>query len=468
MKLHNTLTRTVEEFTPKENTVTLYTCGLTVYAHPHIGNWSYFIFCDILHRTLLGAGYSVNRTQNITDVGHLVSDDDDGEDKLEKGARQEGLSAWDVAAKYTKIAEKEAVALQLLPPTSMIPATSCIDAQIECIVSLEQKGYTYTTKDGVYFDTSKVSDYGKLARLDKTGLAAGARVDVAGKKHITDFALWKFNTTGKKRDMEWDSPFGRGFPGWHIECSAIALQTLGETIDIHTGGIDHIPVHHTNEIAQTESLTGKPFARFWAHSNHIKVNNTKISKSLGNGYLLSDITRGGYSLMAFKLMVLSKHYRTEGNFTFEILESFENRLKKWRKAVDTRWQPDILNQVQDSQDEPYRADMFAEKLDALLQDDLNTPGALAYIDAFFDEVEKGSICAMCVDSNVSLIDQSLGLDLGVRSADITDQQKNILRERQSARENKDWGKSDTLRTTLESMGIGVKDLPQTQQWFRLK
>jgi cysteinyl-tRNA synthetase len=313
MELYNTMSRQVEEVTPREgegNRLTMYTCGLTVYSEPQIGNWVAYIYSDVLTRVLLANDFDIRRIQNITDVGHLVSDDDDGEDKMEKGAKRENMTAWDVAAKYSELSQQQAYdQLGLLRPAELVPATSCIDKQIEFASALEEKGYLYRTPDGMYFDTSKVSDYGKLARLDIAGLEPGARVDMAGKRNITDFAVWKFSPEGAKRDMEWDSPWGVGFPGWHLECSTIILENLGEQIDIHTGGIDHIPVHHTNEIAQTESLTDKQFVRYWFHNNHMKVDGTKLSKSLGNSYTLDDITSRGYSLDAFKLLVLSSHYR---------------------------------------------------------------------------------------------------------------------------------------------------------------
>ncbi|MDQ5912858.1 MAG: cysteinyl-tRNA synthetase, partial [Patescibacteria group bacterium] len=318
MKLYNTLTRKTEEFkTLEDKKVKLYTCGLTVYSQPHIGNWVAYIYWDILVRTLKASGYEVERVQNITDVGHLTSDEDAGEDKMLKGALKEGLTAWEVAEKYIKVADREAFELLgLLHPEHMPRATEYIPQQIDFVKTLEEKGFTYVIEDGVYFDTSKLENYGELARLDIEGLQFGARVEDTGKKNPTDFAVWKFSKPGEKRDMEWDSPWGMGFPGWHLECSVMAREILGDTIDIHTGGIDHIPVHHTNEIAQTEAVTGKKFSNFWIHANHIKVDGTKMSKSLGNIHTLQDILDKGFGLQAFKLVVLSKHYRTEGNFTW--------------------------------------------------------------------------------------------------------------------------------------------------------
>lgn len=455
MKLYNTLSRTVEAFKPlQDNKVKMYTCGLTVYSQPQIGNWVAYIYADVLTRTLQASGYDVTRIQNITDVGHLVSDDDVGEDKMEKGAKSEGLTAWQVADKYIQIADDEAYnQLQLLRPTKLVRATDLIQEQINFVKILDEKGYTYTTDDGVYFDTSKLDDYGKLARLDIEGLEAGARVDVSGKKHKTDFALWKFSPKDQQRDMEWDSPWGKGFPGWHLECSVIAYENLGEQIDLHTGGIDHIPVHHTNEIAQTETVTGKQFSKYWFHNNHIKINGTKLSKSLGNSYTLQDIIDKGYSLNAFKLLVLSSHYRTEGNFTWEILEAAQNRVNRWREMFNRRWQMDIL-----SNDQP---DISSDILEAL-QDDLNTPKVLAIIDEYFDTVDSNG--AMPNRDTLVSIRDMLGIDL--LEYDIEDEAKALIQQRAAAREAKDWAQSDKLRDELAKQGIELRDTPEGQLWYR--
>jgi cysteinyl-tRNA synthetase len=466
MKLYNTLSRSVEELRTIENKkVRLYTCGLTVYSQPHIGNWVSYIYWDVLVRTLESRGYVVDRVQNITDVGHLVSDDDTGEDKMEKGARKEGVTAWQVAEKYIEVANEEAKLLGLLPPNHLIRATDLITEQIEFVKILEAKGYTYTIDDGVYFDSSKLGDYGKLARLDISGLQAGARVSIGEKKNPTDFALWKFSPKyhdgEKKRDMEWESPWGTGFPGWHLECSVIARQLLGDQIDIHTGGIDHIPVHHTNEIAQTEALTDKTFSTFWMHANHIKVDGTKISKSLGNGFTLNDIIQRGYSLQAFKLMVLSKHYRTEGNFTWEILEAAQNRLNNWRKIADMRWQENY--EMPDN----FRADIFSEDLERALENDLDTPAALIVIEKAFNAIETGGACSACIDSILQEIEHVMGIVIVDNAhGDITDEQKALIAKREQARLLKDWSMSDNIRDELLAKDIELKDTPNGTIWNR--
>lgn len=455
LKLYNTLTREIEDFsTINPGQVKMYTCGITVYAQPHIGNWLSYIYSDILYRVLVADGYQVERTQNITDVGHLVSDDDNGEDKLEKGARKEGLTAWQVADKYIAICADESLKLNLKQPDHLVRATDLIPEQIEFVRQLEEKGYTYQIEDGIYFDTSKLNDYGKLARLDIEGLEAGARVDVKGKKNKTDFALWKFSPKDEKRDMEWDSPWGVGFPGWHLECSVIARQNLGDQIDIHTGGIDHIPVHHTNEIAQTESLTGKkPFSRFWFHNNHIKVNGTKISKSLGNVFTLQDIEERGLSLDAFRLMTLSSHYQTEGNFTWEILEAAQNRLNNWLDAAA------VVHQGGEGEVDPE----FDDEVLSALNNNLDTPTALSLIDKFVDQIEKNPLnSANKAQQLIDVTDRLLGINLKVD--DISEEQKDLIMRRAEARNNKDWGDSDGIRDLLLKDDIKLKDTDHGQVW----
>lgn len=473
IKLHNTLSGLVEELRPLEPpTVKVYTCGLTVYSQPHIGNWIGYIYWDVLVRTLLAEGYTVKRTQNITDVGHLVSDDDAGEDKMEKGARAEGLTAWDIAKKYSDIADHEAYELLgLLRPDYLVPATSCIEQQIAFAKSLDEKGYLYRTDDGMYFDTSKLTDYGKLARLDIAGLQAGLRVDMAGKKHPTDFAVWKFSPVSQQRDMEWDSPWGKGFPGWHLECSVIARETLGDQIDIHTGGIDHIPVHHTNEIAQTESLTGKQFSSFWVHNNHLKVDGQKMSKSLGNIYTLEDIVDRGFSLDAFRMFSLGKHYKTEGNFTWDNLEAANNRLKRWQDIACLRWQTNDTLTDDDDKDRAHSVNgvILAAPHAALeaLVNDLDTPSALIAIEKAFDEIDVTPLSTLqqsAIKQLCEWIDEVLGLHMQQATPDITDEQKLKIIERRRARDAKDWQRSDDIRDELAAQDITLRDTPQSTIW----
>lgn len=472
IRLYNTLTRKKEVFTPTSDAVKIYTCGLTVYSQPHIGNWVGYIYWDTLVRLLRYRDLKVVRTQNITDVGHLTSDDDAGEDKMEKGAKREGLSAWDVAKKYSEVAEHEAYdVLHLVRPEHLAPATSYIDQQIAFAKDLEDKGLTYIiSQDGLYFDTSKLDSYGDLARLDIAGLEAGARVKVEGKRNITDFAIWKLSPTDAHRDMEWDSPWGMGFPGWHLECSVIARETLGDQIDIHTGGIDHIPVHHTNEIAQTESLTGKQFSRFWLHNNHMKVDGQKMSKSIGNIYTLRDIIARGYSAMDFKLAILEKHYRSEGNFTWDVMEAAHNRLHNWRNYAALRHQVhDTLHNDDHKDDKDAHVSFHAAKqaLVEALSNDIDTPATLSLIDRAFGTLDNHPLDSVHRASYVAFletIDELLGLQLIDTTPDIDDTAKQLIIERRHLRQNKDFAGSDTIRDQLAVLRITVKDTPNSTIW----
>ena len=471
MKLFNTLSRQKDELRPLGRTVKIYTCGLTVYSQPHIGNWVGYIYWDVLIRLLRHQGVDVERTQNITDVGHLTSDDDAGQDKMEKGAEREGLTAWDVAKKYSDIADHEAYdVLKLLRPDHLVKATDLIDKQIAFAKELEEKGFTYEIPgDGIYFDTSKLDDYGHLARLDIAGFEAGARVSVKGKRNLTDFAIWKFSPQGAQRDMEWDSPWGVGFPGWHLECSVIARETLGDQIDIHTGGIDHIPVHHTNEIAQTESLTGKQFSQIWLHNNHMMADGQKMSKSLGNIYTLSDILARGYSAMDFKLAVLEKHFQTEGNFTWDILGASHNRLHNWRNYAALRHQThDTLTEDSQKSAESHSS-LLASKQAIIeaLNDNLNTPKAIALIDESFSRLDNTPLDKINRKSLVSLleiIDDIFGLELINSTPDISQESKLLLISRLQARKNQDWDNSDKIRDELAKQRITVKDTPSGTTW----
>ncbi len=451
IKLHNTLTQDVDELKPLDgNKVGLYVCGLTVYSQPHIGNWVSYIYWDVLVRTLRASNYDVTHVQNITDVGHLTSDEDAGEDKMQKSALREGMTARQVADKYIAIADDEAYSqLGLIRPDHMPRATDYIEQQKTFVEELHAKGFTYVIDDGIYFDTSKIKDYGKLARLDIDGLQFGIRVADTGKKNPTDFAVWKFSNPDEKRDMEWDSPVvndKKGFPGWHLECSVMARELLGNRIDIHAGGIDHIPVHHTNEIAQTEAITDEQFSNIWIHANHIKVDGTKMSKSLGNIYTLQDIVNKGYDLQAFKLLVLSKNYKTEGNFTWDILEAAQNRLNNWRAVGDLRWQGAGQGERE-------------SKLLEHLQNDLDTPSAMARIDELM-----GSEKPTALHGLLNEIHDLFGITL--HRDDISDEQKSLIHEREIARKNQDWTRSDELRDQLAKQGIVVRDTSDGTIWER--
>lgn len=472
-KLYNTLTRQVDVITPisSDNTVSVYTCGPTVYDYPHIGNWFTFIRYDLLVRTLSGFGFEPKWVMNITDVGHLTSDADEGEDKLEKGARREGKTAWEVAQFYGEYFVRGLERLNITSPTHLTKATEHIEEQIALVKTLEEKGYTYTISDGVYYDTSKFEGYAAFARLDLDDLQAGARVEYNQEKRTaSDFALWKFSPVGQQRDMEWESPWGVGFPGWHLECSAMAMKYLGETIDIHAGGIDHVPVHHTNEIAQSEAATGKRFANYWMHANHISIEGEKISKSLGNGITLEQIEEQGYSLEAFRLHVLESHYRSQSKFSWDSLEAAQNRLRAFYAAADMAWQAHAEGGVSEQ-------DIIAAR-DAIsthLRNDLATPQVLAELSSIFGRVENDGLhtdAAAAYRVFLGWIDALLGIRLRTKlpdrdgREDISDQQKGLIQERDTARANKDWVRSDELRDALLSDGIVVRDTPRGSVWQR--
>lgn len=473
MQLHNTLTGNTDDFIPQlSGTVSLYTCGPTVYNEPLIGNWVAYVRWDLLVRTLHANGYDVRRVMNITDVGHLVSDGDEGEDKMQKGARREGVSAWEVAERYTNRFLEGMTALNLLPPEILSKATEHIEEQIALIQRLESNGHTYVIDDGVYFDTSTFPAYAEFARLDLDALRAGARVEQnIQKRHASDFALWKFSPASEQRDMEWDSPWGKGFPGWHIECSAMALKYLGDTIDIHTGGIDHIPVHHTNEIAQSEAATGQRFANYWLHANFLLVNGTKISKSLGNGYTLDDLSRKGFSPLDFKMFVLQSHYRTESNFTWDNLAAAQTRLKHWQAIASLRHQmhDTLINDKERSNDD---SQLLAAKQAGLerLSADLNSPLALTVYEQALDSVEQSRLDTIDHADFLGLlehIDDTLGLELLSQTPDIADDMKQLILERSRVREDKDWQRSDELRDQLAAGGIGINDTAYGSRWYYL-
>lgn len=474
MQLHNTLSGQTEDFIPQDNNhVTLYTCGPTVYSEPLIGNWVAYLRWDLLVRVLKANDYNVQRVMNITDVGHLVSDGDEGEDKMQKGARREGITAWEVAERYTNRFLEGMTQLNLLPPEVLSKATEHINEQIELIQQLEAKGHTYVISDGVYFDTKTFPTYADFAHLDLEAMRAGARVEFnAEKRNASDFALWKFSPKHEQRDMEWESPWGKGFPGWHIECSAMAIKYLGETLDIHAGGIDHIPVHHTNEIAQSEAATGKRFANYWLHANFLLVNGTKISKSLQNGYTLSDLQDKGFTPMDFRMFVLQSHYRTESNFTWDNLGAAAARLARWKVVAALRHQTHDTLLDDDDKEHDVNGKLLAAKHALLeaLSNDLNSPQALTVIDQALDAVDQARIAHIrhdALEELLAYIDDTLGLRLLDATPDISDEQKQLVLERARAREEKQWERSDELREQLASQGIGLNDTVDGARWYYL-
>jgi len=465
LRLYNTASRSVEAFELAEgqSQVRVYCCGPTVYHFAHIGNLRTYVFEDILMRSLRYFGFPVKHVVNITDVGHLTSDEDSGEDKMEKGASRTGKTVWEVADFYTQAFLKDIGRLNIVNPNVWCKATDHIQEQIELVQKLESKGFTYQTSDGVYFDSSKFDRYGEFARLDIEGLQDGARIDMGEKRNPTDFALWKFSPTDQKRAMEWKSPWGVGFPGWHIECSAMAQKHLGETLDIHCGGTDHIRVHHTNEIAQSECANGKPFARFWMHGEFLRMGESaKMSKSSGEFLTLEVLIREGYHPMEYRLLALTSHYRNYLNFSFEALESARESLKSLRKKTDV-----LIGKATSIQS--AAATHWQEKFREAIGEDLNTSKALGVLNVMLkEELPEGEKAALVKD-----FDSVLGLGLDAPLTVVRETQEStvdvakveaLLAERVQARKNKDFATSDRIRDELAAMGVVIKDSPQGTTW----
>lgn len=442
--LYNTLTRQKEEFTPlKKGAVGLYTCGPTVYAPAHIGNLRTYIFEDVLKRVLLYNGYKVKHVMNITDVGHLTSDADEGEDKMEKGARQTGKNIWQLANEYTALFQQNLRDLNILEPTLWCRATDNIDEQINLIKILEKKDYTYQANDGIYFDTSKLNDYGKLARLKIEGLKSGARVELnSAKKNLTDFALWKFSPAGQKRQMEWPSPWGTGFPGWHIECSAMSMKYLGQSFDIHCGGIDHIPVHHTNEIAQSEAATGKPLAKYWLHGEFLIINDQRMGKSEGNLITLASLKQKDLEPLAYRYFTYSAHYRSPLNLSLTALAGAQ---KAWQNL---QAKAAMLPSARGACAE------FEEKFLQAVNDDLNMPQALAIV----WQMLRSDCPETAKKASLIKFDKVMALGLkNIKPLKIPSKVKKLLTEREAARQNKNWQRADELREVIIQQGFKVDD-----------
>jgi len=462
MRLFNTLSRSVEDFRPlKAGHVGIYTCGPTVYSYAHIGNMRAYIFADVLRRTFELFGYDVKHVMNITDVGHLTGDGDEGEDKLELGSRREGLDAWAVAKKYTEAFFAHTAMLNIERPTIVCKATDYIPEQIAMVQALADKGFAYTTEDGVYYDTSRFPTYTQLGRLDVEGLQEGHRVDMGGKRQKTDFALWKLSKPTEHRCMEWDAPWGRGFPGWHIECSAMATKLLGDQFDIHTGGVDHIPIHHTNEIAQSEGATGKsPFVRYWMHGEFLVIGDeAKMSKSAGKTLTVQSLADQGIPPLAFRLLVLQCHYRKQLKFTDENMagavrgyERLRHLAQKALQAAGGHQQAVVLSQG---------GDKYRRQIHAALTADLNAPQALASLFGLLEDQQLSP--AEQVDLAAE-VDQVLGLGLLSPAPSLVETPPPaallaLLDERNQARSAKQWQRADQLRDEIARHGYDIHDAP---------
>ncbi len=447
MKLYNTLTRKKEEFTPIQGkSVRMYACGPTVYWFAHIGNMRAFLFADVLHRALIANGYDVNMVMNITDVGHLTDDASDGEDKMIVAMKREGKTAKEISEFYTQAFFDDVKTLNVLPASVYPKATEHIQEQIDMVVALEEKGYAYRTDDGIYFDTAALPEYGRLSGQKAEEKKAGARVEMGDKRNATDFALWKFSPEGAQRDMEWESPWGVGFPGWHLECSAMSKKYLDVPFDIHLGGEDHISVHHENELAQTLGADGELQANVWMHNSFLTVDGGKMSKSLGNLYTLADLKEKGFDPMAFRYFVLGAHYKSNLNFTLESLTAAQNALHKLQDVV-REWSDEG-----ERDQESWNAFMEA------VNDDLNTAQALAVLWGVVDSDFAAEVKA----ATVLAFDEVLGLglrDFVGKQVEIPSEVQQLIDQRDAAREEKNWPRSDELRDELGASGWLVEDTP---------
>ncbi|HBM46073.1 TPA: cysteine--tRNA ligase [Patescibacteria group bacterium] len=457
IKLHNSLSRKKEIFKPiTEGIVKMYACGPTVYDYAHIGNFRTYIMEDVLRRILKYNDLSVLYVQNITDVGHLVGDGDTGEDKMEKGAKAAGKTAWEIAKFFTEEYLKDSHKLNILDPNVSARATDHIADQIAMVKKLEELGFAYKISDGIYFDTSKSKNYGEIAQLDKEGLREGARVEKnPEKRNETDFALWKFSPKDKKRQMEWNSPWGVGFPGWHIECSAMSTKYLGETFDVHAGGVDLLPVHHTNEIAQNEAVFGHKTINYWVHGAFLLVNGGRMGKSLGNAYTLVDLEKRGFDPLVFRYFVFSASYRQPLNFTWQAMEgasrSYENIIQKIS---------DILEEPL-TVDKNYLAIEYVNKFKELINNDMALPEALSIL---WEIIKDKAVPNKIKINTIANFDEVLGLSLIEKAVtkkgegfNIPEEVIALSKERELARSNKDWKKSDEIRKKIIDMGFEIKD-----------
>ncbi len=442
IKLYNMLSKTKEDFRPiRPGQIGIYSCGPTVYLYQHIGNIRTYVFSDILKRILLYNGFKVKQIINVTDVGHLTSDADTGEDKIERAAKREGKTAKQISAYYFKVFENDLEKVNVLEPNSWPKASEHIKEQIALIKKLEEKGFTYRTSDGIYFNTGKLRDYGKLARLKRQGILAGKRIALGEKKHNTDFALWKFSGNPGLRQQEWDSPWGLGFPGWHIECSAMSMKYLGEHFDIHTGGQDHIQIHHTNEIAQSEAATGKKFVNYWLHGAWLLFKGEKISKSKGGLYTISDLEELGFEPLAFRYLCLGTHYRKPLNFSLESLEAAQNAYQR------------LKNIVSELKDDKKTNKRYLEEFEKVINDDLDMPGALQVLwNLLRDEKATGKL------RTIEDMDKVLGLDLTKKEkAFIPQNIKSLIKEREKYRKEKNFREADKIREKINKLGFVLED-----------
>jgi len=454
IKLYNTATRKIEEFKPlKEKEVGIYSCGPTVYWNQHLGHMYAYTHWDTLVRFLRSLGYQVKWVMNVTDVGHLTSDEDTGEDKMEKGAKREGITVWQIADKYLGQFQESLSLLNIQKPDVLARATEHIPDQIEIIKKIEANGFAYKTKTGLVFDTSKFSDYAKFAKLDLKKQNAGARVEIdLEKKNPWDFLLWVTNQP--QHIMQWDSPWGKGFPGWHIECTAMSIKYLGEQFDIHTGGSEHIPVHHTNEIAQAFGAFGHQSVNYWLHNGWLILEGEKMSKSLDNNILVTDLIKKGYDPLAFRYLILTSHYRQGMNFTWEALEAAQTAYRKLISLVQ-EWQGKTSKEV--SEGDLAKIENFRQEFIEKISNDLNWSEGLAVL----WKMVKSNIPPYDKLEMITDFDKVLGLNLINRAienkVEIPQEIKQLVEERENLRKTGDWQKADEIRKKIETLGWVIKD-----------
>lgn len=450
LRFYNTLTRKKEDFVPvKPHQAGIYSCGPTVYKYAHIGNLRAYVFMDELRRVLEYNGYKVKSVMNITDVGHLVSDADDGEDKMSKSAHETGKTPLEIASFYTDQFIKDIDALNIKRPTVCPKATDNIPEMIAVVQSLLDKGYAYETEDGIYFSVEKFPDYGKLSGINLADQRHGARVEVNSfKRHPVDFALWK--KAAPNHLQQWDSPWGKGFPGWHIECTAMSKKYLGEIFDIHTGGVDHIPIHHENEIAQAECWLGHPAVHYWMHSEFMLIDGGKMSKSLGNTYTISDLVAKGYSPVVFRYFCLNVQYRQKINFTWEAMDAAKAAYNKLCAQL-------VSHKNSPARTEKSILDDFHNKFEEAINDDLNIPLAIGVLWTMLKLPKSCDVYKLALD-----FDRVFALDFDKVKEEkkeiiIPDNVRQLAETRLQARKAKNWAESDRLREELSALGYSVKD-----------